>query len=168
MNIAIFYTLAAIILIFSVLSVTSRKILRAATYLLFVLIATGGLYFLLQINFLAAVQLMVYAGGITVLIIFSILLTSNIEFEFERIDLKKKLLSAILALAGAALCVVTLIQFDFSRLLAPQTASPDIKTFGRQFLSYGENGYVLPFEVITVLLLAAMVAAIMVAKKYKK
>ena len=72
MNIAIFYILAAIILIFSVLSVTSRKILRAATYLLFVLIATGGLYFLLQVNFLAAVQLMVYAGGITVLIIFSI------------------------------------------------------------------------------------------------
>lgn len=168
MNIAIFYILAAIILIFSVLSVTSRKILRAATYLLFVLIATGGLYFLLQVNFLAAVQLMVYAGGITVLIIFSILLTSNIEFEFERIDVKKKIFSALLSLAGATLCVMTMLQFDFSKLLATQTITPDIKVFGRQFLSYGENGYVLPFEVITVLLLAAMVAAIMVAKKYKK
>lgn len=168
MNIAFFYIIAAAILIFSVLSVTSRKILRAATYLLFVLISTGALYFLLQVNFLAAVQLMVYAGGITVLIIFSILLTSNIEFQFDKIELKKQAFSGLVSFAGAALCVFTLIQFNFDKLMKVQTVTPDIKNFGRQFLSYGEKGYVLPFEVITVLLLAAMVAAIMIAKKVKQ
>lgn len=168
MNIIIFYIIAAAILIFSVLSVTSRKILRAATYLLFVLISTAALYFLLQINFLAAVQLMVYAGGITVLIIFSILLTSNIEYKFEMIEFKKQILSGLLSLVGAALTIVTFLQFDFNKLIASHTVSPTIKMFGRNFLNFGENGYILPFEVITILLLAAMVSAIMIVKKYKK
>jgi len=77
-NEVMFYLIAAMILIFSVLTVTSRRILRAAVYLLFVLISTAGLYFMMNYNFLAAVQLTVYAGGIVVLIIFSILLTSHL------------------------------------------------------------------------------------------
>ncbi|MDR1760928.1 MAG: NADH-quinone oxidoreductase subunit J [Bacteroidales bacterium] len=168
MNVIIFYILAAVILVCSILSVTSRKILRAATYLMFVLIATAGLYFLLQVNFLAAVQLMVYAGGIVVLIIFSILLTSHIEHEFDLAAPRKAIPAALAAIAGAALCISTILQFDFSHILAAQTSSPDIKTFGRAFLNYGEGGYVLPFEVISILLLAAMVAAIMIAKKNKQ
>ncbi|HAQ64381.1 MAG TPA: NADH-quinone oxidoreductase subunit J, partial [Bacteroidales bacterium] len=78
-NELMFFMLSAVILVFSVLTVTTRKILRAAVYLLFVLVATAGLYFQLNYNFLAAVQLTVYAGGIVVLIIFSILLTSHIS-----------------------------------------------------------------------------------------
>ena len=70
----VFYILAAMVFVFSILTVTSRKILRAAVYLLFVLLATAGLFFMLNFNFLAAVQLTVYAGGIVVLIIFSVIL----------------------------------------------------------------------------------------------
>jgi len=155
-----------------VLTVTSRKILRAATALMFVLIATAGLYFLLQVNFLAAVQLMIYAGGIVVLIIFSILLTHHMEHQFDLAEPRKAVPAALAAVAGAALCIVTILQFDFASRIefATQTAElePTIKTFGRAFLSYGEKGYVLPFEVISILLLAAMVAAIMIAKKNKQ
>lgn len=168
MNVIIFYILAAIILVCSVLTVTSRKILRAATYLMFVLIATAGLYFLMQVNFLAAVQLMIYAGGIVVLIVFSILLTHHMEHKFELANPRKAIPAALAAIGGAALCISTILQFDFSRLLAEQTSAPDVKMFGRAFLSYGEGGYVLPFEVISILLLAAMVAAIMIAKKTKQ
>ena len=79
-----FAIFSAVIIIFSILTVTSRRILRAATFLLFVLVATGGMYFLLRFNFLAAIQLTVYAGGIVVLIIFSILLTSHIGEKLEK------------------------------------------------------------------------------------
>ena len=74
----IVYTIIALaIVVFSVLAVTTRKILRAATYLLFALFATAALYFQLDYEFLGAVQIAVYAGGIVVLFVFSILLTSH-------------------------------------------------------------------------------------------
>ena len=73
----VFAVLALIIVVFSFLAVTSRRILRAVTYLLFVLFATAGLYFQLDYQFLGAVQLTIYAGGIIVLYVFSILLTSG-------------------------------------------------------------------------------------------
>ena len=62
-----FAFLAAVILVFSVLTVTTKRILRAATYLLFVLFATAGIYFQLNYSFLGAVQLLIYAGGVVVL-----------------------------------------------------------------------------------------------------
>jgi len=171
MNIAIFYILAAVILFFATLCVTTRKILRAATYLLFVLIATAGFYFLMQVNFLGAVQLMVYAGGIAVLIVFAILLTSKIEHKFDKIELRKRIATALAVAAGGVVTIVTVLQFDWTSKTTAiaekaEATAPVVKDFGRAFLSYNENGYVLPFEVITVLLLAAMIAAIMVAKKY--
>ncbi|VAW19469.1 hypothetical protein MNBD_BACTEROID01-627, partial [hydrothermal vent metagenome] len=83
LNVFMFYLLSGIILTFSVLTITSRRMLRAAVYLLFVLVATSGLYFLLNYQFLAAIQLTLYAGGIVVLIIFSILLTGHISEKFK-------------------------------------------------------------------------------------
>ena len=77
-NQLMFLLFSAVIVVFSLLTVTSRRILRAATFLLFVLVSTSGMYFLLRFNFLAAIQLTLYAGGIVVLIIFSILLTSQV------------------------------------------------------------------------------------------
>ena len=74
-NIVVYFIIAIAIIVFSVLTVTSRKILRSATYLLFVLFATAGIYFHLGYEFLGAVQIAVYAGGILVLFVFSIFLT---------------------------------------------------------------------------------------------
>ena len=160
-----FYILSASILIFSVLTVTSRKILRSAVYLLFVLMATSGIYFMFNYNFLAAVQLTVYAGGIVVLIIFSIFLTSQINDKLPSIGITKKIFSAIAVTIGAVLCIVTFLQYDFK--VSNIEGDSNIKVIGEKLLSYGENGYVLPFEVISVLLLAAMVAAIIIAKRKK-
>ena len=67
-----YWIIAVAIVVFSVLTVTTRKILRAATYLLFTLFATAALYFKLDYEFLGAVQIAVYAGGIVVLFVFSI------------------------------------------------------------------------------------------------
>ena len=90
-NQIMFIVFSAMIVIFSILTVTSRRILRAAVFLLFVLISTSALYFMLNYQFLAAVQLTLYAGGIVVLIIFSILLTSHIDEKFESPALLKKI-----------------------------------------------------------------------------
>ncbi|MEI6346438.1 MAG: NADH-quinone oxidoreductase subunit J [Bacteroidota bacterium] len=159
-----FYLLSGIIILFSILTVTARRILRAAVYLLFVLISTSGLYFLLNYQFLAAVQLTLYAGGIVVLIIFSILLTSHISEKFEQVAPRKAIFSILSVASGAILAILTIVQYNF-----PQTiiASKDVpmKQIGNSLVSYTKDGYVLPFEVISILLLAAMFGAIVIAKK---
>jgi NADH-quinone oxidoreductase subunit J len=163
-NQIMFILFSVMITVFSILTVTTRRILRAAVYLLFVLVSTAGLYFMLNYQFLAAVQLTLYAGGIVVLIIFSILLTSHINQKFEVVELKKTIFSALAALAGAILCIVTILDYSFS---ATSVAAKeiDMKLIGTSLLSTEYDGYILPFEVISILLIAAMVGAIVVAKK---
>ncbi len=163
-NQILFILFAVMIIVFSILTVMTRRILRAAVYLLFVLVSTAGLYFMLNYQFLAAVQLTLYAGGIVVLIIFSILLTSHISQKFEAAELKKSVFSAIASLAGAILCIVTILDYRF---YATTEAAKEVnmKLIGNSLLSVDYDGYVLPFEIISVLLIAAMVAAIVVAKR---
>ena len=166
LNQVMFFLFGAMIVIFSLLTVTSRKILRAAVFLLFVLISTAGLYFALNYNFLAAVQLTVYAGGIVVLIIFSILLTSHVSERAVMAPFKQSLLSALATVAGATLTLMTILQFTF----VPNAAADphfNITDVGNALVSYNRDGYALPFEVVSVLLLAAMIGAIVVAKKEK-
>ncbi|HRY34059.1 MAG TPA: NADH-quinone oxidoreductase subunit J [Bacteroidales bacterium] len=166
LNEIMFVIFGAVIVFFSILTVTSRRILRAATFLLFVLVATAGLYFWLNYEFMAAVQVTLYAGGIVVLIIFSILLTSNINDRFEKVAGRKVIFSALAAIAGAILCITTILQQEFQATEA-LAREVNMNVIGRSLMNYGENGFVLPFEVISVLLLAAMISAIVIAKKSK-
>lgn len=161
---AVFYILSAMVVVFSILTVTSRKILRAAVYLLFVLLATAGLFFMLNFNFLAAVQLTVYAGGIVVLIIFSVMLTSHVDEKLEAVGLKKVAFSLIAVLAGAVVSISAILEYKFIPVSNAEVDS-SMKKIGTDLLSYNENGFVLPFEVISILLLAAMVGAILLARR---
>jgi NADH-quinone oxidoreductase subunit J len=163
-NQIMFILFSAMIIIFSVLTVTTRKILRAAVYLLFVLVSTSGLYFMLNYQFLAGVQLTLYAGGIVVLIIFSVLLTSHISQKFEPYGWKKTAFSALASIAGAILSIITILDYNFSASNEAAKAI-DMREIGLSLLSVEYDGYVLPFEVISILLLAAMIASIVVAKK---
>ena len=87
----IFYLLAAFILGNGILAMTTTKIFRAAIFLLFTLIGVAGLYFWMQIEFVAAVQIIVYVGGIVVLIIFSIFLTQQSGLEMPKATLQRKI-----------------------------------------------------------------------------
>lgn len=165
-NVIMFYLFSAIILVFSLLTITSRRILRAAVYLLFVLIATAGLYFLLEYQFIAAVQLTLYAGGIVVLIIFSILLTHHITHRFKHPDLTKLIMGISVALVGSGITIATILKYPFKASTGIELPAT-MENIGNQLLSVEKNGYVLPFELISILLLAAMVAAIVIAKKEK-
>ena len=165
MEIVFFYLLAAIIVVFSILTITSRNILRAAVYLLFVLAASAGIYFMVNFNFLAAVQLTVYAGGIVVLIIFSILLTHQINTTLEPAGLGKKILAGSVSLISGVVFLWAVLSYPF-KAASQEIEDSSVGEIGNQLMNYSDNGYVLPFEVISVLLLASMVAAIIIAKKF--
>jgi NADH-quinone oxidoreductase subunit J len=163
-NVFMFYLFSATILVFSVLSVTSRRILRAAVFLLFALVATSGIYFMLNYQFLAGVQLSLYAGGIVVLIIFSILLTHHISHKFDHPPVANFILAILTVVVGGGITIFTLLKFPFAGN-GQQAVPVDMELIGIQLMSTGKNGFALPFEVISILLLAAMVAAIVIAKK---
>jgi NADH-quinone oxidoreductase subunit J len=163
----IFYLLAGLTLGCGVLSVTTRQIFRAAIYLLFSLVGIAGIYFWLQYEFIAAVQIVVYVGGIVVLIIFSIFLTQQAGEKLPKQQLQRKIFSALAVFCGFALAMVQVYQHEFV-LPAVQPAAPTVKDIGLKMLSTGTGGYALPFEVISMLLLAALVGCIVIALREKK
>lgn len=158
----IFYILALIMIVAAIASVTSRQMLRSVIYLLFVLIGIAGIYFLIDYNFLAAVQLTVYAGGIIVLVIFSVLLVHHIEMELEMAKLSKKILTGIACLLGLGIFLLTIYSTDFK--VVENYKSTTVEDIGMGLLSYDAGGFILPFEVISILLLAAMIGAIIIGK----
>lgn len=163
----IFYVLAVCMALFSVLTVTTRSIVRAATYLLFVLFGTAGLYFLLGYTFLGAVQAMVYAGGIIVLYVFSILLTSGAKDSLSRFSKTKLGAAIVTSLAGLALVAFILFSHGFASQAVGtlNECTPSIDSIGTFMLSSDKNGYLLPFEAVSVLLLACIVASLIIARK---
>jgi len=158
----IFYILAAIIIIFAIASVSSKKMLRAVIYLLFVLIAISGIYFMVDYSFLGAVQLAVYAGGVIVLIIFSVLLVHHIELNLELASTKKRVIAALISFAGIAMVLPIILTHKFN--VVENSRTIEVKDIGEKMLSYDSGGFILPFEVISILLLAVMIGAIVIAK----
>ena len=178
----VFYMLAFFILATGLLAVTSRKIFRSAIWLLFSLTGIAGLYFWLQMEFIAAVQIVVYVGGIVVLIIFSIFLTQQSGKDLPVPVRGRAVFSALAVCAGFALTCLLVGHYAFRPLGYPVAgagggaenmgggdmgAGASVGNIGAQLLSTTEHGYVLPFEVISILLLAAMVGCIVIAIKVK-
>ena len=162
----VYFIIALAIVFFSVLTVTTRKILRAATYLLFTLFATAALYFKLDYEFLGTVQIAVYAGGIVVLFVFSILLTSHPGNNSEQLTSRKRVLGFLGAIATALVVGWAL----FSRCAAlftslPASGNPSMHTIGEAMLGTARGEYLLPFEAISVLLLACIIGGVVVARK---
>ena len=161
----LFYLLAALTLGCGILSVATRHIFRAAIYLLFSLIGIAGLYFWLQYEFIAAVQIVVYVGGIVVLIIFSIFLTQQAGEKLPKQKSDRKIFAALAIFCGFALTMLQVYQHDFNG--AETTKAPTVADIGKKMLSVGDGGYALPFEIISMLLLAAMVGCIVIALRSK-
>lgn len=165
-SLIMYLIIALSIVIFSVLTVTTRKILRSATYLLFTLFATAALYFKLDYEFLGAVQIAVYAGGIVVLFVFSILLTSHPGHASERLVSRRRFFgitaaAATLLVVGWALlcrCGVALRQL-------PEMSNPTMHKIGEALMGTGQFQYLLPFEAISILLLACIIGGVAVARK---
>ena len=165
-SLIVFYIISAVILVGALLAVTSLKIFRAAVYLLFSLIGIAALYFFLDYEFIAAVQIIVYVGGIVVLIIFSIFLTHGSGGLMKAPKGGRILFSGLAATFGCALTLSVINNQAFSA--NDKTAlNPSVMEIGKQMLSTTEHGYILPFEVVSMLLLAAMIGCIVIAIKIK-
>lgn len=162
-NQIIFYLVSALILGAGLLAVTARKIFRSAIWLLFSLIGIAGLFFWMEMNFIAAVQIIVYVGGIVVLIIFSIFLTQQSGNEMPKPIRSRAIFSILAVLFGAGLAHSLIYHHPFS--LSDKKIQASVSDIGSQMLSTTEHGYVLPFEVVSILLLAAMIGCIVIAMK---
>jgi NADH-quinone oxidoreductase subunit J len=163
----VFYILAFFILATGLLAVTSRKIFRSAIWLLFSLTGIAGLYFWLQMEFIAAVQIVVYVGGIVVLIIFSIFLSQQSGKDLPAPVRGRRVVSALLVCAGFVLTCLLVLRYGFRPAGQPMGGNASVGNIGAQLLSTSEHGYVLPFEVVSILLLAAMIGCIVIAMKTK-
>jgi NADH-quinone oxidoreductase subunit J len=160
----ILYAIAACILGAGILAVTSTKIFRAAIYLLFSLVSIAALYFWMQVEFIAAIQIVVYVGGIVVLIIFSIFLTQQSGKEMAKPSVGKILSSLGAALFGFLFTANIITHYSWGENPG-KIFTVTVDQIGREMLSTTEHGYILPFEVISMLLLAAMIGCIVIALK---
>ncbi|MEO8088643.1 MAG: NADH-quinone oxidoreductase subunit J [Bacteroidota bacterium] len=169
MNIAtfFFYFFAALILSFGVLTVTTKQLFRSAIYLLFTLINIAALYFMLNYEFIAAVQVVVYVGGIVVLILFSLFLTQQAGTHMARPSMKQVVTAAFISLVGFGFVWWLLSNTEFHST-GVASSEYQVTQVGRQMLSFGRDGYVLPFEAVSILLLAALVGCVAIAYKQPK
>ncbi len=159
-----FYLFAGVTVGFAVVVAFSTNLLHSAFTLFFLLFFMAGFYALLGGDFLAMVQLMVYAGGINVLLIFGTMLTADVA-QPERSNLSFQ--GVLTFFSGVAFTAVLLAVFEHTTwplLEQPAEVGPTTIDIGKLLL----KEYVLPFEVISFLLVAAMVGAIMVVKGGKE
>ena len=167
-NLILYFVVALIIIVCSVLTVTTRQILRSATYLLFVLFATAVIYFQMDYAFLGAVQIAVYAGGIVVLFVFAILLTHQPGKDAHQVESSRRVLGAVAALLGVAVCGYGIFAYaNFCKCNLEQLPADkvSIESIGHFLLSTDKFGYLLPFEAISVLLLACIIGGVVIARR---
>lgn len=160
----IFYLLAALTLVSGFLAVNSRMIFRAAIFLFFSLVGIAGIYLWLQYQFIFAVQIVVYVGGIVVLIIFSIFMTQKSGEELPKQNNRRRIFSGLAALAGMLLILAQVYEHPFVAS-TEKPAEISVANIGSQMLDVGDQGYALPFELVSMLLLAAMVGCIVIAMR---
>jgi len=160
----LFYLFAGVVAVSGLAIVLSRNIVRAAAWLLGALGGVGALYFLMAANFLGAIQLIVYAGGTLVLIVFGVMLTSRHAAAQAR-PRRWEIIAgtAVCALLFAAMSAA-LLRTEWSSDANPATGGYPIAEIGNELLTT----YLVPFEVTSVLLLVVMIGAAYLARPERK
>jgi NADH:ubiquinone oxidoreductase subunit 6 (subunit J) len=160
----IFYLFALITLVSASIVVLSKNIVYSAFALLFAFFGVAGLYVLLMADFIAITQLLIYVGGILVLIIFGVMLTTRVI----RVDMRTSAVQSIPAVFIVAALASTLIGVFWS---TDWRVAPASESFEKTTPKIGEmllSSYLLPFEIASVILLVALVGAAMIARRERK
>ncbi|MCE9592197.1 MAG: NADH-quinone oxidoreductase subunit J [Planctomycetes bacterium] len=164
----LFYALAAVIVLSAWGIVLSQNIVRMAVYLLLTLAGVAGFYFMLHAEFLAAVQLIVYAGGTLILIVFGVMLTSKNPFMQLKTALWERFVGVLIGLVIFGLLLFGLVHTALPTGAAATGESGgghyQVAAIGRALLS----DYLVPFEVAAVLLLVVMIGAAFMARRSAK
>jgi len=160
----VFYFFVLLTIVAAGVVVFSRNIVHAAFALLFAFFGVAGIYVFLMADFLAVTQLMIYVGGILVLLLFGVMLTNNVV----SVDIKTGTLNTIPALVAAAVMAGSLaavFYMTWSTVVEPATApTATTRAIGELLMT----GYALPFEVASVVLLAALIGAALMARRTRK
>jgi NADH-quinone oxidoreductase subunit J len=159
-----FYLFALITLSAASVVVFSKNIMYSAFALLFAFFGVAGLYVLLMADFIALTQLMIYVGGILVLVLFGVMLTTRVISVDMRTGTIQTLPAVIIVAALAGTLVGVFWSTDWKTLPASTGFEKTAPKIGEMLLS----SYLLPFEVASVILLVALVGAAMIARREKK
>ena len=155
----IFYLLSFIIIVSAIYVVTLRNIFHSALFLILTLFCVAGIYILLDAEFIAAVQVLVYVGAVSVLMIFAIMLTSRLASK--KIEASNEQVSTgIFICAGFLLTSLGSFAYTMWRTSDKQLPENNVLSIGKLLMT----DYVLPFEVVSVVLLAALIGAIVLAR----
>ena len=161
----VFYAFALLTLVSASVVVFSKNIVRSAFSLLFTFFGVAGLYVLLMADFLAITQLMIYVGGILVLVVFGVMLTTRQINVDAKTSTVQTLPAALIAGAIAGMLIVgVFLSTDWKRMgTLPDTVASGPK-IGEMLLT----SYLLPFEIASVVLLVALIGAAMIARREKR
>ena len=157
-----FYGLAVLLVGASIMAVSVRNIFHAAIYLILSLFSVAGFFILLQAEFLAAVQVLIYVGAVAVLMIFAVMLTTRLTDVRVRSQNEQVGVGIVIA-AGLFFTLAVAIWTTEWPLSELPMATDNVRALGRLIMTR----FVLPFEIVSVLLLAAMIGAIVIAAKEK-
>jgi NADH-quinone oxidoreductase subunit J len=158
-NDVLFLVLAAVLLGSSLLVVTLRDIIRCGLALIAAFGALAGIYVMLGAPFVAAAQVIVYIGAIAVLILFAVMLTQAKNAPTRLVFQTQAIPAAIAAIALAVIVALTVTATDWGEVGSRIATATD--ALARLLF----NEYILPFEVVSVLLLAAVIGGVFLAKR---
>lgn len=158
-----FFLLAAVALVSTYKMVTSRLITHAALFMALTFTAVAGVFLLLEAEFVAAIQILIYTGAITTMILFAIMLSglSDIKAERKRGALWLKSDPAVMVFGGVFAAFMCYVYYIARMPAAGAAELPTVKAIGTALFTK----YVIPFEVASILLLIAMVGAIILTAK---
>jgi NADH-quinone oxidoreductase subunit J len=162
----IFLIVAAVVLAAAVMVVSTRKMLHSAAWLILALFGVAIMFALMEANFFVVVQVVVYIGAIAILVIFAIMMTSHVMEDVGPQVNRRWWLGILAALAVFAGLVMLLSSWNgFTTALPALPQTNIIAELGKALVS--PDGYLVPFEVSSILLLAALIGSIFVAMEKK-
>jgi NADH-quinone oxidoreductase subunit J len=162
-----FYITAVAMVAGALLTVLAKNILHSAIALIGTFFGSAILYFLLSAEFVAVAQVMVYIGGVVVFIVFAILLTSHLGEKNLGTSRLRKILAVFFSIIVAILAVTLLKEVgETEQTVAESFAS--LSEIGKRLLSPSDNGFLLPFEAISLLLLISLIGAVTIAHTAKE
>lgn len=155
-NAIAFYILSALTILSVIGMLSTKSIMRSGYWLLAFSVLAAGVFFLLDANYLALVQLLVYAGAVSIIVIFSIMITVRNRDDLSRShDLSR--IALLISGVFAAVLIAVILSLNFMKGTLPAEL-PSLVDFGKKLFS--PHGGALPFEISSIILTVALVGAV--------
>ena len=164
-----FYAVAIVMLVTAVFTVVVKNILQSAVFLIFSFVTTAILYLFLHAEFIALAQVMVYIGGVVIFVVFTILLTSHLGEDAFSTKIPRVFAAFALSIAFVVVmvkCLLPMQELSSGAVNSPADYS-SLQNFAVRLLGYNQDSFIIPFEVVSILLLMTLICAITVARKTK-